>query len=65
MKAFKINVDESTFIIYTSLDEGQISAVIGQMINDSIVYEDEDYISALITSYPKAEIIYQFETLTF
>ena len=65
MKAFKINVDESTFIIYTSLNEGQISRVIGQMINDSIIYEEEDYISALVSSYPKSEIIYQFETLTF
>jgi hypothetical protein len=74
MEVFKINTsawEEENFYLMTSLSEEQIKKIIQPMVeyerDNDILYDNEDYVSALQGKYPKATIVmYQdFKEITF
>jgi hypothetical protein len=74
MQVFKINTSawaEEDFYLMTSLSEEQVRKIIQPMVDyereNEILYDNEDYISALQSKHPKATIVlyYNFETISF
>ena len=74
MDVFKINTSawgEEDFYLMTSLNEEQVKKVIQPMVDyereNYILYDNEDYVSALQSKYPKATIVmyHDFETINF
>lgn len=74
MEVFKINTSawgEEDFYLMTTLSDEQVKKVIQPMVDyereNEILYDNEDYVSALQSKYPKATIVmYQdFETINF
>ena len=74
MEVFKINTSawgEEDFYLMTTLSDEQVKKVIQPMVDyereNEILYDNEDYVSALQGKYPKATIVmYQdFETINF
>jgi len=74
MDVFKINTsawEEEDFYLMTSLSEEQVKKVIQPMVDyerdNDILYDNEDYVSALQSKHPKATVVmYQdFQTINF